>query len=53
MSRARETTHFVCYVLISPMFEVYLLVNIFIKLYITFILNWIVFIFGRDEDEDQ
>ena len=34
-------------------FEVYLLVNLFSKLYVTFILQWIAFIFGRDEEEDQ
>ena len=33
--------------------EVYLLVNFFSKLYVTFILQWIAFIFGRDEVEDQ
>ena len=33
--------------------EVYLLVNRFSKLYVTFILQWIAFIFGRDEEEDQ
>ena len=33
--------------------EVYLLVNLFSKLYVTFILQWIAFIFGRDKEEDQ
>ena len=33
--------------------EVYLLVNLFSKLYVTFILQWIAFIFGRDEKENQ
>ena len=34
--------------------QVYLLVNLFSKLYVTFILlQWIAFIFGRDEEEDQ
>ena len=33
--------------------EVYHLVNPFSKLYVTFILQWIAFIFGRDEEEDQ
>ena len=54
MSRARETTltFFVMY--LSPLTsEVYLLVNLFSKLYVTFILHWIAFIFGRDEEEDQ
>ena len=30
-----------------------LLVNLFSKLYVTFILHWIAFIFSRDEEEDQ
>ena len=54
MSYARETilSFFVMY--LSPlMSKVYSLVNLFLKLYITFILQWIVFIFGRDEEEDQ
>ena len=53
MSCARETTltFFVMY--LSPLTsEVYLLVNHFSKLYVTFILQWIAFIFGRDEEED-
>ena len=33
--------------------EVYLLVNLFSKMYVSFILQWIAFIFGRDEKEDQ
>ena len=33
--------------------EVYLLVNLFSKLYVTFVLQWIAFIFGRDEEEVQ
>ena len=33
--------------------QVNLLVNLFSKLYVTFILQWIAFIFGRDEEEDQ
>ena len=33
--------------------EVYLLVNLLSKLYVTFFLQWIAFIFGRDEEEDQ
>ena len=33
--------------------QVNLLVNLFSKLYISFILQWIAFIFGRDEVEDQ
>ena len=53
VSRARKTilTLFVMY--LSPLTsQVYLLANLFTK-YITFILKWIAFIFGRDEDEDQ
>ena len=33
--------------------KVSLLVKLFLKLYVTFILQWIAFIFGRDEEEDQ
>ena len=33
--------------------QVYLLVNLFSKFYVTFILQQIAFIFGRDEEEDQ
>ena len=33
--------------------QVNLLVNFFTKLYVTFILQWIAFIFGRDEEENQ
>ena len=54
MSRAREATLTLFVMYLSPRTcEVYLLVNLFTELYITFILNWIAFIFGRDEDEDQ
>ena len=35
------------------MSKVYLLVNLFSKLYVTFILQLIAFIFGRDEEENQ
>ena len=52
----RDNSYFVRYVLmyLSPLTsEVYLSSNRFTKLYITFVLNWIAFIFGRDEDEDQ
>ena len=34
-------------------FQVCLLVNFFSKLYITFILPWIAFIFDMNEEEDQ
>ena len=54
MSFARETTLTLFLMHLSPLTsEVYLLVNPFTKLYITFILNRIAFIFGRDDDEDQ
>ena len=33
--------------------QVNLFVNLFSKLYVTFILQWIAFIFGRDEEEHQ
>ena len=54
MSRAREMslTFFVKY-LPLPTSEVYLLVNLFSKLYVTIILQWIAFIFDRDDEEDQ
>ena len=50
----RETTltFFVMY--LSPLTsEVYLLVDLFSKLNVTFTLQWIAFIFGRDKEEDQ
>ena len=54
MSRARETTlTFFDMYLSSLTSEVYLLVNLYSKLHVTFILQWIAFIFGRDEEEDQ
>ena len=31
----------------------YLLVNLFSKLYATFTLQWIAFMFGRDEEKDK
>ena len=33
--------------------EVYLLVNLFSKLYVTITLQWIAFICDRDKEEDQ
>ena len=54
MSHTRETTLTFFDKYLSPlMSEVYLLVNLFSMLYVTFILHWIAFIFGRDEEEDQ
>ena len=54
MSHSRETTLTFFIMYLSPlMSEVYLLVNLFSKLYYTFILSWIAFIFDRDEEEDQ
>ena len=48
---------FLPYILICPYIQaeqVNLLVNLFSKLYISFIPQWIVFIFGRvEEEEDQ
>ena len=50
----RETTlTFSVLYLTSLTSEVYLLVNLFSKLYVTFTLQWIAFIFGRDKEEDQ
>ena len=54
MSHLKEKTVTLFFMYLSSlMFKVYLLVNLFTKLYITFILNQIAFIFGRDENEDQ
>ena len=54
MARARETTLTLFIMYLSPLTsEVYLLVKLFTKLYIAFILNRIAVIFGRDEDKDQ
>ena len=53
MWRARETTLFFSVMYLSPlMSKVYLLVNLYSKLYVTFILQWIAFIFNRDKEED-
>ena len=54
MSCARETTltFFVMYLFrLTP--AVYLSVNLFSRLYVAFILQWIAFVFGRDEKEGQ
>ena len=54
MSLARKTTltFFVMY--LSPlMSEIYLLVNLSPKLYVSFILQWIAFISGRDEEDGE
>ena len=54
MCYARETTLTFSVTYLSPLTsEVYLLVNLFSKLYVTFILHRIAFIFGRDKEEDQ
>ena len=54
MSHAREPTLTSSVMYLSPLTsEVYLLVNLISKLYVSFILQWIAFIFGRDEKEDQ
>ena len=54
VSCARETTLTFFLMYLSPLTsEIYLFVNLFTKLHITFILHWIAFIFGGDEDEDQ
>ena len=52
----KDNSHFVHYVLIFPdarMTKIYLLVNLFSKFYVTFILQRIAFKFGRDAEEDQ
>ena len=43
----RDNFHFLRYVLIS------LLVNLYSKLHVIFIPQWIAFIFGKDKEEDQ
>ena len=48
----KRVTFFVMY-LSRLMSKVYLLVNLFSKIHVTFILQWIAFIFGKDEEEDQ
>ena len=54
MFHARETTQTFFVMHSSPlMSEVYLWVNLFSKLYVTFILQLIAFINFRDEEEDQ
>ena len=54
MLHAREITITFFVIYLSPLTsEVYLFVNLFSKLYVTFIFQWIAFIFGRDEEKDQ
>ena len=49
-----ETVLFFFVMYLSPLTsQVYLLISLFSKFYITFILQWIAFIFGRHEEEDQ
>ena len=51
---AKKTTFILFVMYFSPlMSEVYLLVNYFFQSYVTFIFQWIAFIFGRTEEEDQ
>ena len=51
---ARETTLTFSVTHLSPLTsEVYLLVNLFSKLYVTFTIQWIAFMFCRDKEEDQ
>ena len=54
MLHARETTLTSSVMYLSPLTsEVYLLVNPFPKLYVTFILQLIAFIFFRDKEEEE
>ena len=53
MCHVQERQLSLCSLCTSLTSEVYLLVNLFTMLHITFILNRIAFIYGRDEDEDQ
>ena len=51
MWHAEETTLSFFIMYLSPLAsEVYLLVNLFSKLYVTIILQWITFMFGRDKE---
>ena len=51
---ARETNLTFSVMYLFPLTsEAYLLVNLFSKLYVTFTLQWIAFIFVRDKEEDQ
>ena len=53
MLHARETTLTLFVMYLCPLTsEVYLLVTFFSNLYVTFILQWIAFVFGRDDKED-
>ena len=49
----RDNSYFLRYVLISSDLRGLPFGKPFSKLYVTFILLWIAFIFGRDQDEDQ
>ena len=51
MSRARDNFYSLRYIIISP--DVQGLLTFFSKLCVIFILQWIAFIFGRNEEEDQ
>ena len=54
MWRARKTNLTFSVMYLSPLTsEVYLLVNLFSKLYVTFTLQWIAFMFGKDKEEEQ
>ena len=54
MWRAREATRTFSVMYLSPLTsEVNLLGNLFSKLYVTFSLQWIAFMFGRDKKKDQ
>ena len=54
MCCAREITLTFSIMYLSPLTsEVYLLVNLSSKLNVTFTLQWIAFIYGRDKEEDQ
>ena len=51
---ARETTLTFSVMYLPPLTsEVYLFVNLFSKLFVTFTLQWIAIIFGKDKEEDQ
>ena len=53
MRPARETTLTLSLMYLSSLTsEVYLLVNLYTTLYVTFILHWVAFIFGRGKEDD-
>ena len=51
LAKDKTLTHFMY---LSPLTsEVYLFVNLYLKLHVFFSLQWVAFIFDRSEEEDQ